>query len=58
MKESMRRFFSESDSGLSMLTGDLLMEKVADRVRAIRLGMAPDLSALEEEADDLFEEEE
>lgn len=58
MKESMRRFFSESDAGLSMLTGDLLMEKVADRVRAIRLGTAPDLSALEEEADDLFEEEE
>ncbi len=58
MKESMRRFFSESDSGLSMLTGDLLMEKVADRIRAIRLGTAPDLATLaEEEADDFSEEE-
>ena len=56
LKVSMRRFFSESEQGFSMLTGDLLMEKVADRIRAIRMGAAPDLDALAEE-EDLSEEE-
>ena len=60
LKESMRRFFSESESGFSMLGGDLMMEKVADRVRAIRSGAAPDLDAIEEEEEDedWWEEEE
>lgn len=58
LKDSMRRFFSESEAGFSMLGGDLLMEKVADRVRAIRTGTAPDLAALEEEEDEDLSEEE
>lgn len=58
LKDSMRRFFSESEAGFSMLGGDLLMEKVADRVRAIRSGTAPDLAALEEEEDEDVSEEE
>lgn len=58
LKESMRRFFSESDSGFGMLSGDLLMTKVADRVLAIRSGKAPDLSdVVEAEGADLSEEE-
>ncbi len=58
LKTSMRRFFSESEQGFSMLTGDLLMAKVADRVRAIRQGSAPDLDSLEEETDEDLSEEE
>ena len=58
LKSSMRRFFSESAEGFSMLTSELLMDKVAERVRDIRLGNPPDLDALEEEEEkDLSEEE-
>ena len=44
--------------GFGMLSGDLLMTKVADRVLAIRSGKAPDLSdVVEAEGADLSEEE-
>lgn len=58
LKSSMRRFFSESAEGFSMLTSELLMNKMAERVRDIRMGNPPDLDALEEEEEwDLSEEE-
>jgi trigger factor len=61
LREQMREFFRQGQ-GLEMVTNDLIMDRVYERIEAIVTGNAPDLEALEAEkaatgADDIFEEE-
>lgn len=48
LREQMRDYFHE-DEGLEMLSSQLVIEKVYDRMEAIVTGNAPDLEALEAE---------
>lgn len=67
LREQMREFFRQGQ-GLEMVSNDLIMDRVYERIEAIVTGNAPDLDALEAEeaatgaattegADDIFEEE-
>jgi trigger factor len=59
LREQMRDYFHE-DEGLEMLSSQLVIEKVYDRMEAIVTGNAPDLEALEAEdvADEAHVDEE
>lgn len=56
LKQSLRRYFTESQEGFGLLGSELLLEKASQRVREIRLGTAPDLASLEETEDEDEEE--
>ncbi len=47
LQESMKNFYKQG-YGLEMISSEVLMNKVADRIKAILRGEAPDLSAVEE----------
>ena len=49
LREQMRDFFRQGQ-GLEMISNDLIMDKVYERIEAIVTGNAPDLDALEAEA--------
>ena len=57
LRQQMRDFFLQGQ-GLEMLTSEILMDKVYDRVEAIVTGTAPDLAELEAEEPATAEEEE
>jgi trigger factor len=50
LRGQMRDFFRQGQ-GLEMLSSELVMNNVYERLEAIAIGEAPDLAALEEEAD-------
>ncbi|GAB4276998.1 MAG: trigger factor [Candidatus Promineifilaceae bacterium] len=56
LQESMKNFYKQG-YGLEMISSEVIMNKVADRIKAILRGEAPDLSAIEE-AEALATEEE
>jgi trigger factor len=47
LQESMKNFYKQG-YGLEMVSSEIIMNKVADRIKAILRGEAPDLSAIEE----------
>ena len=49
LREQMRDFFRQGQ-GLEMISNDMMMDKVYERIEAIVTGNAPDLDALEAEA--------
>jgi trigger factor len=56
LRDSMRQYFG-SGYGLDMLSSEILMDKVAERAKAIYTGQAPDLAELEAAALAADEEE-
>jgi trigger factor len=56
LRDSMRQYFS-SGYGLDMLSGEIIMDKIAERAKAIYTGQAPDLAELEAAALAADEEE-
>lgn len=62
LREQMREFFRQPQ-GMEIISNDMIMEKVYERIEAIVTGNAPDLDALEEEPEtisgtvDITEEE-
>ncbi|MCI0575998.1 MAG: trigger factor [Chloroflexi bacterium] len=57
LREQLRKIYSQGDS-LRSLTGEILVDKIYERMNAIVSGTAPELAALEEEATDLADSEE
>lgn len=57
LREQMRDFFRQGQ-GLEMVTGELVMEKVLDRIEAIVTGNAPSLEELEAAEEETTDEEE
>lgn len=56
LKENMRNYY-QSGYGFDMISSEILMDKVYDRIVAILSGQAPDLDSLEDAASDQTEEE-
>jgi len=56
LKESMRKFYS-SGYGFDMISSEIIMDKVYERMKAILSGNAPDLAELEAETSESDEEE-
>jgi len=57
LQQGMRDFY-RSGSAFDMLSSEVLMDKVLERIRAILTGNAPDLEALASEVESAYEEEE
>ena len=57
LREQLRSIFTEG-SGFEMMSNDILMEKVNERIMAIAAGEAPELELMEEETVVASEEEE
>ena len=57
LREQMRDFFRQGQ-GLEMVTGEMVMEKVLDRIEAIVTGKAPSLEELAAAEEEAVEEEE
>jgi trigger factor len=51
LRDHLRKLYT-SEEGVRVLSGDIIMSKVKDRIRAILRGQAPDLDTLEDAASD------
>lgn len=57
LREGMRDYFRQGQ-GFNTISGEVLMNKVHDRIKAVVTGNAPDLDALESAEEETFDEEE